>query len=122
MELAKDLLGHGEHVLGQDLHAVIVDFLSAVHEVVRLHVGELFGEALAVLVFLLIARGVRVEAVRNNDRLEAVILAIGNTWLILLRALEETQVVLLINERAETFVQMSKRFGVKGLLISHYFN
>ena len=97
VEVAQDLLRHVEHVFGEDLHAVIVDFLGAVHEVIGLDVGELFGKALAVLVLLLIAGGVRVEAVRNDDALEAVILAIGNAGLVLLRALEKAEIVLLIN-------------------------
>jgi len=84
MELAQDLFGNVEHVLGQDLYAIIVDSLSAVHEVVGFDVGELFGKALAVLVLLLIARSVRVEAVGDDHTFETVILASGNARLVLL--------------------------------------
>ena len=79
VELAKDLLGHGEHVVGHDLNAIIVDFLSAIHEVIGLDVGELLGKTLAVLVFLLITRGMKVEAVGNDSVLEAIVLADRDT-------------------------------------------
>jgi len=44
------------------------------------------------------------EAVRNNCRFEAVVLASRNAWACLFRALEEAKVILLINKRTEALV------------------
>jgi hypothetical protein len=41
VKLTQDLLRHVEDVLGEDLYAVLINLLSAVHEVVGLHVGQL---------------------------------------------------------------------------------
>ena len=76
VKLAKDLLRHVEDVLGEDLYAVLIDLLSAVHEVIGLHIGQLVGEALAIEIFLLLARGMRVVAEGHNNTSKAVILAV----------------------------------------------
>lgn len=104
VKLAQDLLRHVEDVLGEDLYAVLIDLLSAVHEVVGLYIGQLFGEALAIETFLLLARGMRVVPEGHNNTSKAVILAVGNPWLVLLGAAEEAKLVLLINKASKAFV------------------
>ena len=89
MEFLKDLLGHVEHVLRKNHYAVIVYLLSAVNEVIGLHVGESLAQALLVQIFFLLTRGMSVEAVRHDYVLEAIVLAVGDAWLVLLCALEE---------------------------------
>ena len=84
MEIAEDLLRYVEHVLGEDLNAIIVDSLSAIHEVISFNIGELLCKTLAILVLLLVTRGVRVEAVGDNGALEAVVLAHRDTGNVLL--------------------------------------
>lgn len=84
MKVAEDLLRDVEHVLGEDLNAVIIDSLSAFHEVVGLDVRELLGQALAIKVLFLVARGVGVEAVGNDGAFEAVVLAHRDAWGVLL--------------------------------------
>ena len=79
VEIAEDLLRHVEHVLGQDLNAIVIDSLSAIHEVISLDVWELLSKALAILILFLVTRSVSVEAVGNNCIFEAVVLAQGNT-------------------------------------------
>jgi hypothetical protein len=120
VKLAKDLLRHVEDVLGEDLYAVLIDLLSAVHEVIGLHIGQLVGEALAIETFLLLARGMRVVPEGNNNTSKAVILAVGNPWLVLLGAAEEAKLVLLIDKAAKVFVQVRKRSGVERFLVCHF--
>ena len=95
--------------------------MSAIHEIISLHIRELLRKAFAVLVLLLVTRGVAVEAVRNHNALEAVILAGSNAWLVFLGALEKAEVVLLVNKCTEVLVQVREGPGVERLLICHYF-
>ncbi len=84
MEIAEDLLRHGEHVLGEDLNSIIVDSLSAIHEVISFNIGELLCKTFAILVLLLVTRSVRVEPVWDNGALETVVLAYRDTGNVLL--------------------------------------
>ena len=121
MQLAQDLLRHVEDVLREDLYAVLIDLLSALHEVIGLHIGQLVGEALTIEIFLLLTRSMRVVAEGHNNTSKAVILAVGNPWLVLLGATEEAKLVLLIDKGAQVLVQVRERSGVEGLLVCHYF-
>jgi hypothetical protein len=84
VEITKDLLRYVEHVLGQDLNAIIIDSLSAIHEVISFNIGELLSKTFAILVLFLITRSVSMEAVRNNCVLKAVIFAYRDTSNVLL--------------------------------------
>jgi hypothetical protein len=120
VKLAQDLFRHVEDILREDLYAVLIDLLSALHEVIGLHVGQLVGETLAIEIFLLLARSMRVVAEGHNNTSKAVILAVGNSWLVLFGAAEEAKVVLLIDKAAKVLVQVRERSGVERLLICHF--
>ena len=120
VKLAQDLLRDVENVLREDLYAVLIDLLRALHEVIWLQIGQLVGKALAIETFLLLARGMRIVPERHNNTFKAVILAVGNPWLVLLRAAEEAKLVLLIDKAAKAFVQVRKRSRVERFLVCHF--
>ena len=120
MELTKDLLRDVEHVLREDLNAVIIYALSAIHEVVWLDIGEFVCQALAIEILLLLTRGVSVISEGHDDALEAIILASCHTWLVLLGATVEAKLILLVNEGAKVLIQVGERSGIERLLVCHF--
>jgi hypothetical protein len=104
MKIAKNTLGHVEHELREDLNTVGVDLMSAINEIILRDIGELLSEALAIEILFLIARGMSIETVWYDDSTEAVVFAIGDTWLILLSAFVEAEIVLFIDKLAEGLV------------------
>ena len=104
MKIAKNTLGHVEHELREDLNTVGVDLMSAINEIILSDVGELLSEAFAIEILFLIARSMSIETVWYDDSTEAVVFAICDTWLILLSAFVEAQIVLFIDKLAKGLV------------------